>query len=347
MNKPWLKNLIRLKPDQIDRSKFLRLDKNERVIEFESKFLNFLRKSLNTYNLSAYPNIEKIYDLLSKKIKISKNMICLTAGSDLAIKTCVEFFTKEKSKVITLSPTFGMVDVYTKLYNLNNIQIGYDKKLNLNKKKLFDNLKKSVSLVILANPNSPTGTIIDKKTLLSIISKCNYLKIPIVIDEAYYGFYNFSYLQYVKKFRYLIIIRTFSKVYGLAGLRAGYIVAQKNFIEKLYKYKPMYEINTISCLAIEYLLKNQKIIKKHIFNIKKGKNFLIKKIRGKYRFIDTYGNFFHINFGKKKSKFEKILKKNKILTRKGPGVKGFESYLRITLGSIKEMSKISNLIEKI
>ena len=134
MNKPWLKNLIRLKSERIDRSKFLRLDKNERVVKFESEFLSFLKKSINTYNLAAYPNIEKIYDLLSKKIKIPKNMICLTAGSDLAIKTCIEFFTKQKSKIITLSPTFGMVDVYSKLYNLRDLKIGYDNKLDLDKK---------------------------------------------------------------------------------------------------------------------------------------------------------------------------------------------------------------------
>ena len=109
----------------------------------------------------------------------------------------------------------------------------------------------------------------------------------------------------------------------------------------------MYEINAISCIAIEFLLKNPKIIKDHINEVQKGKKFLIQKIKKNYKFIDTYGNFFHINFGKNKKKFEKILKKNKVLVRKGPGVKGFEEYLRISLGSTNHMRRILKLMKKI
>jgi len=347
MIKPWLNKLSRAKQEGIDRSKYLRLDKNERVIKLESKFLSYLKKSINTFNLTSYPNIDKIYKLLSKKINVPKKMLCLTAGSDLAIKTCIEYFTKRHDKIITLSPTFGMVDVYTKLYNLKNIQIGYDKNLNLNIEKLEKNLNKKISLIIIANPNSPTGTIIDPKKLLLIIKKCEKIKVPILIDEAYFGFYKLSYIKYINRYNNLIVTRTFSKAFGLAGLRAGYIAANSKVIRNIFKYKPMYEINAISCIAIEFLLKNPKIVKEHINEVEKGKKFLIQNIKKKYEFIDTYGNFFHINFGKNKNKFEKMLKKNKILVRKGPGVKGFEGYLRISLGSKKHMNQVLKLMKKI
>lgn len=348
MPKPWLRNLSRYKPDNLNRIKFLRLDKNERIINFEKNFLVYLKKKINTFNISSYPSTRSIYKLISKDLNISEKMIVVTAGSDIGLKTCIEFFTSRKSKIITLDPTFGMVEVYAKLYDLKNIKINYDKNLKLNFKKFFKYLTKDISLIILANPNSPTGTIIENNILRKIIAKCKQLKVTLVIDEAYYGFYNQSYVNEVKKNRYLIITRTFSKSFGLAGLRAGYIVAHPDIAKNLYKFKPMYEINSLSCEAIKYLYKNKSIVKKHIKELVKGKEYLkgeLKKINMNY--IETYGNFIHINLGKNLIRFTSILRKNKILARKGPGVSGYENYLRLSLGSVTQMKKVINLIKNL
>ena len=348
MKKNWFKNIKRFRGDTFDRSKYLRLDKNERVIEFEKEFINYIKKNLKSHLFSSYPYIDEVYNLISKKLKISKNMICITAGSDLAIKSCFEYFTGNESKIITLSPTFGMVDVYSKIYNVKNIQIGYDKHLTLNVKKLLSNIKKDVSLIIIANPNSPTGTKIEKKDLIKILNKSKKAKIPVVVDEAYYGFHKESCIKLIKNYNNLIITRSFSKVYGLAGLRAGFLVANQKITRNLFKLKPMYEINSISCLAIKFILKNLKIIKNHIKNIEDGKKYLIKELSLLQKdYIACETNFFHINLGKKRKVFENILRKNRILTRKGPGVKGFENYLRVTLGSKLQMKKIINLLKKI
>jgi histidinol-phosphate aminotransferase len=178
--------------------------------------------------------------------------------------------------------------------------------------------------------------------------KSHHYKIPLVIDEAYFGFYNFSYIKFIKKYKNIIITRTFSKAYGLAGLRVGFLVSDPAISRNLYKYRPMYEINHIACLAIRFLLENKEIVKNHIRNLLIGKDFLIgelKKIKVKY--IDTYANFFHIYLGSKKKYFEEILKKNKILVRKGPGVEGYENYIRISLGSKDQMRKIILLLKKV
>jgi histidinol-phosphate aminotransferase len=347
MQKIWIKKIIRINPDNIDRSKFLRLDKNERVLEFEKSFLNYIKKSISTFYFSSYPNVDKVYSLLSKYLKISKNMICLTAGSDIALKTCFEYFTREGDKIITLEPTFGMVDVYSKIYNLNNIKIHYDKNLKLKLNYLFSKIKKDISLIVIANPNSPTGTIISPKDLKRIVIKAYTYRIPLVIDEAYFGFYNKSSIKLINKYRNLVVVRTFSKAFGLAGLRAGFIIANSTTAKNLYKYKPMYEVNTIVCLAIEFLLKNKKIVKNHIKSVLEAKKFVISELKKlRIKFIDTYANFLHINLGNKKKYFEKILKNNKILVRKGPGVEGYENYLRVSLGSQAQMKKIVILLKK-
>ena len=348
MSKSWLKNLKREKSQNFDRSNYLRLDKNERIIHFDKIFLNTLKKKLNTFQISSYPNIEKIKNLISKSLSISNNSICLTPGSDFGLRMCFEYFCKENDRIITLNPTFGMVEVYSKLFGLKNIKIDYDEKLNINLQLFNTSLKKfskKISMVIVANPNSPTGTVIEPKTLLEMIKKTNKLKIPILIDEAYHGFYKISFIKYIKKFDNLVILRTFSKASGLAGLRAGYIVTGKKISQNLFKYRPMYEINSISCLAIEYLMKNKSVSRNHISKINLSKKYLTNELtKMNYNFLNTFGNFFHIDLGKNKRKFERILKKNKILIRKGPGVKGYENYLRFSLGSTTQMKKVIKLL---
>jgi histidinol-phosphate aminotransferase len=344
IKKTWLNKINRHQPDKIDREKFLRLDKNERVIKFEKRFIKYLKKKINTFNISAYPDTNRIKKMISKKNKISPKMIYISAGSDLSIKTCFELFTKPKDKVIILEPTFGMVNVYCDVYNLKTIKIGYDKNLNLDLNKLLNNISKSISLVIIANPNSPTGTIIEKTQMIKIINKCNNSKVPIIIDEAYEGFYNFTYASYIKRFKNLIVTRTFSKSFGLAGLRAGYAISNQKIAELMNKYRPMYEINSIVCLAIEFLIKNYSIVDKHIKEIFLAKKYLKQELKKmKIDFIDTYANFFHIRI-KKKANFEKFLKRKGILVRSGPGVRGLEDYLRFSLGSKIQMKKIIKLI---
>ena len=109
--------------------------------------------------------------------------------------------------------------------------------------------------------------------MIKILAKTKKENIPLVIDEAYEGFYTKSYVKYIKNYKNLIITRTFSKSYGLAGLRAGFAVGSSKNISLMNKFRPMYEINSISCLAIEFFLKNSFLVKKHIENIQRSKNF--------------------------------------------------------------------------
>ena len=209
MKMKHLNQVYRIRGETISRFRYLRLDKNERVTNFSNYFLKKLKNKLNSFYLSAYPEIEKIYTLLSKSLKINKEMIVITPGSDMAIRNCFELFVKPKKKIITLSPTFSMVGVYAKIFQAKQVEIKYDRNLNLELGKLINNIDKKTSLIIIANPNSPTGTIIAKNVLLKIIKKANLKKVPILIDEAYFGFFKETYISYVKKFSNLIISRTF------------------------------------------------------------------------------------------------------------------------------------------
>ena len=205
-------NLLKRKRNPINsRIDKIRLEKNERVSNYDSKFLYKIRKSLLSENISAYPEVEEIYLLLAKYLSISPEMLVITAGSDLAIKNCFELLVSPGDEVITLNPTYGMVDVYAKLFQANQKKINYDKELNLDYTKLLKSINKKTNLVVLANPNSPTGTIIDQKKLLKIIKLCKRFNSYILIDECYFGYYSKTTIKYVRSFDNLIVSRSLSK----------------------------------------------------------------------------------------------------------------------------------------
>ena len=339
--------LSREKISFFSRRDFIRLDKNERVKDFPKKLIKNLKFS--SFDLSAYPETGKIYKLLSKKLHVKLNQLLIIPGSEFGIRVCLEHFcnTKKNPRLLALEPTFGMVDAYSKLYRIKKINILYNQYLQIDLTKFLNRIKRNVSLIIIANPNSPTGTIIEKESLLKIVNKAKKLNIPVLIDEAYAGFYNFSYVKFIKKFQNLIVLRTFSKSYGLAGLRAGYLISNKKIMREIYKYKPMYEINSIACKIIEKFLKNFSIERKYISETNAGKKYFQKELKKiKVQYLKTYANFIHINLKNKKNFIEKKLKSKKILTRKGPGVKGFNNFLRITLGPENQMKKVIKVLKK-
>ena len=174
-----------------------------------------------------------------------------------------------------------------------------------------------------------------------IIKKANFFGIPILVDEAYYGFSNKTVLPLLKKYKNLIVSRTFSKAYGLAGLRVGYMAANFKIAKSLFNLKPMYEVNSVGVIASLIMLKNSNIYKNYIFETKKGLDLFVKYlIDNKISFVKTHANFIYINLGKKINYYYKKLNQYGILTKKGLSIKGYENYLRVTLGPPKQIKKI-------
>lgn len=345
--KKWINKIFRLKNVRESRYKKICLDKNERIVSFKKNIFKKLISKINSESFNYYPETWNLYKALSRLHRININQIFLTAGIDGAIKNCFELFVNKGSRVIVLKPTFAMVDIYCKIFGAKKITINYDKKIKLNVEYLIKSIKKNISLIVIANPNSPTGTLISKSNMKKIIKKANSVRVPVVVDEAYYGFTNTTVLPLVKKYKNLIICRTFSKAYGLAGLRVGYTISNSEIAKLLYNLKPMYEVNSVGAMMSEILLQNSHIHKKYIQETKNGLRLLLKYLKdNKILFIKTHTNFIYININKKINLFYKDLLKNGILTKVGMGIRGYENYLRITLGPPKQMKLIISKLKK-
>ena len=338
-----ISNLLNIKRDSftMDKSKYLRLDANERVIPFSKKEINKFTKVVKDFYLQSYPlERKKIISKLAKMEKINLNEISITPGADTSLKYLFEIFSSRKGVVATIYPTYGMVDVYAKIYSKRLLKIFEDQVEFFNDLKNYQN----IAFIYLANPNSPTGKIIDEKNLLKIISNSNKMNIPLLVDETYIKFSKINSVKSkIKKFKNLIIIRTFSKFPGVAGLRIGCLITNPQNIKIFNSVRPPHDINHLSIKILEILIKSSKSYLREINKSKKYIKNICKKKGLKY--IMTEANFFHIIF---KSKLIKLitaeLYKKKILINSGYAqyskVKytGSKNTLRVTIGSKKQMN---------
>ncbi len=341
-----LSKIMRKKNNLLDRDSYLRLDKNEMISQFPKNFIKLIKKKINSNTLTTYPEVKKIYKLISKKYKVNENSIVVTAGSDLAIKNCFELLVRKNDHIITLSPTYGMVNVYSKLFEAKQTKIGFDSDLNLELDKLLNSIKKSTVLIIIANPNSPTGKSIEEKQIIKILNLAKKNNTYVLIDECYFDYSKFSSINLLNKFNNLIISRSFSKS-GLAGCRIGYLISNTKIASLLYKFRPFYEISSFSVKVLELFLKYDLNVM-YRKELEKGRKILegyfIKK---GICYFNSTTNFILIKLESTKiiNALSKYLLKKKVLCTVEKNIPHHKQIIRFSLGPVKEMKILTKKIE--
>ena len=305
-------------------------------------------------NLKRYPDSEGVFlrRVLANKFKLDPKRIILGSGSDQIFELICKSFLTKKDEVIVPEFSFIIYRLYSKIYGA---KVKYAKEINfrISIDNILSKVTKKTKIVFLANPNNPTGTTISKKELLRLRKKLRS-NILLVVDDAYF--------EYVKKKDYLsglnlfsnsknvIITRTFSKIYGLAGLRIGWGYGPKNLIYALNKVKPPFNINRAALFAAAASIRDVKWLNKEIKHVNRWVKIFynnFKKLQ-----IETnisYGNFLLVNFNKIRANAKKIflkLAKDGILVRK-MDVYNIKNSLRITIGNNSENKKFINSLRKI
>ena len=304
-------------------------------------------------NFKRYPDSDGINlrKALAKKFKLDPNKIILGSGSDQVLELICKTFLTKGDNVVVPKYSFLIYRLYSKI---NGAKVLYSKEKNF-KVSVEDILKKvtkKTKIVFIANPNNPTGTYISKKKLLLLRKKLRS-NILLVIDDAYFEYVqqkNYSSgLKLFSNFRNVIVTRTFSKIYGLAGLRVGWGYGSKEIINSLNLIKPPFNINSPALSAAEAAIKDNAWLNKEIKHVNKWNNKFYEEF--KKLNIDTnksFTNFLLINFDKIKKNSNKVFK---LLANKGILVRKMNSYgiknsLRVTIGKNYENKKLILKIKK-
>ena len=238
---------------------------------------------------------------------------------------------------------------------MNGAKVIYSKENNftVSVKDILKKVSKKTKIVFLANPNNPTGTYIKKKDLHYLRKKLRR-NILLVLDDAYFEYVKqkdyLPALRMFKNYKNVLMTRTFSKIYGLAGLRVGWGYGSKDIINALNKIKPPFNVSRPALFAASAAIKDNVWLNKEIKHVNKWNKKMFNEFkRLKIATNKSYGNFLLVNFDKVRinsSKVFKLLAQTGILVRK-MDVYGIKNSLRITIGKSNENRKLISKIKKI
>jgi len=331
----------------------IKLSANESALGISPKVRKTL--SVKNANLSKYPD-GKSKDLrkeISKVYACNFNKIICGSGSDEIIQMICQLYLKPSNEVIVPQYSFLMYRIYTKIVGAN-VVFAKEKNFKVSVEEIIKKVSKKTKIVFLANPNNPTGTYINKLELINLRKKLNQ-KILLVLDDAYFDYMkNKDYksaLDIFKNKNNVIILRTFSKIYGLAALRVGWGYGAKKIIDAMNKIKPPFNVNQTAQAAAKEALKDKNFVKRSIQHNLIWAN-KIKTFLNKLNIFtnEVSANFFLLNFDKcrfsAKYVFKKLELKGIILrsTEEGYNIK---NKLRLTIGSANENIKFINVMKGI
>lgn len=242
-------------------SDVLYLDRNENSDPILNQYISSI---LHNINVSKYPSYEDFVKNLSTFYDIPPETIIPTSGCTEAIKIAIDSFLEKEGLTILKKPTYTFASELIQSKTNNIVYYNDDKRII----KYLETIKPK--FFYLCNPNNPTGEVLEYNYLRDIIKLCHKINCKIFIDETYYEFAEVSTLELCQKYQNLMVGRSFSKAWGCAGLRMGFIASNLSNKYILDKFRLKASINTIGVGVISNLIKNYSIVKDSIDNIKKG-----------------------------------------------------------------------------
>ena len=350
MNKLIRKHLLKVKTykpgkpiEEVKRElglkKAIKLASNENALPPSRRVLSGITRQIK--NLNRYPDGGCFYlkRELARRFRLNPEDFIIGNGSDEVITFAMRAFLKKGEEVIVAKPTFL---IYQIVAGVENVRVRYvplkDYRYDL------DSMKKAVTkktrIIFIANPDNPTGTYVTKKSLDRFMSGLNKDTI-VFFDEAYYEFarplrgYPET-LKFLKAGRNVIITRSFSKIYSLAGLRVGYGIANKGLIECMNKVREPFNVNSLAQAGAIAALKDDGFVTKTRRLVEEGKRFMYDRFDAMgIRYIKSATNFILFEAGRDAANiYNKLLKRGIIVRNmKAWGLNGF---LRVTIGTMKE-----------
>lgn len=327
------------------------LDKNENIdLEYFDKIASiFTDIPLECY--SCYPDCAVLYEKLAVHLGVSGHQLFLAAGSDGVIRAAYETFVSPGDAVVFTQPTFAMYSVYNQIFGAKACPIVY-RASEQGPILDIDFLIKSITsnkpkLVCLPNADSPTGTIVEEVDLRQIIATAAEVGAVILIDEAYYPFYNQTVISWVNEYPNLVVTRTFSKAWGLAGVRVGYGVGQHELIKLIHKVRPMYELGALSVVIVTRVLDYYQAMLASVIRLNTGKAYFQKAMQDLgFRTYPSYGNFLHIAFADKAEVVHNSLKDSVLYRHDFPNT-ALSGYSRFSATTQENFKPIIDIIASI
>ncbi|HUX93006.1 MAG TPA: histidinol-phosphate transaminase [Ignavibacteriaceae bacterium] len=347
INKLVRKNILELKPYTSARDIYegdgILLDANEN--SFGSTFTKIEGLKLNRY---PDPHQNDLREIVSNYLLISQENLFFGVGSDEIIDLLIRIFCEPGiDNVIIPEPTYGMYKVACDINNVETKSVLLTDKFQIDFNEIEKVYNSSSKIIFLCSPNNPTGNLINKADIARLCEKYNSM---IVVDEAYIDFsIKGALIDQLKKYNNLVILRTFSKAWGLAGIRLGYCMADSELIKILFKVKAPYNISTLTRYVLTKAFVNSSVKDEYIQSIiaeRKRLKYQLETLRGIENVFDSDANFLLIKCNNPIEVQNKLIDKG-IIVRDRSNQPQLGGCLRISIGSKAENDLLWDAIKNI
>jgi histidinol-phosphate aminotransferase len=326
-------------PSQLD---VIKLNTNENPFPPSPKVMEMLGR-ITDEQLRRYPDPlgNRFREAAAELNGVSpENIMCCNGGDDL-LNLAFRAFCDETRPVAYPVPTYTLYPVLAKIQNCQAIEIPFDDEFNLPAKLAAT----SAALTIVCNPNAPSGTFISTEELASLADEISGV---LLIDEAYVDYAEKNCNSLIKDFDNVIILRSLSKGYSLAGLRFGYAIAQRDLIDGLIKVKDSYNVDSIAIALATAAIKDQEYFRENIEKIKSERTRLTEQLRKLgFEVPDSSANFVLARYkNNSAAEIHSELAKRNIYVRYFPYPK-LEDKLRISIGTHVQDDKLIAALKEI
>lgn len=335
--------------DQNSRDNYIRMDLNENPGGLPEDFIHKVLSTITPELISKYPEQLAFTEKLGKFIGAELEQICLTNGSAEAVRYVIEAYSRPDGKIVSVTPSYAMYEVYANMYGRQHIPIYYNEDLTFNVNNIIERIKPDIDLLIVLNPNNPIGDVYTNEEMDRIIAAAKANEVTVLIDEAYHYFYPHSFIKYALNNDHVFITRTFSKLFSLAGCRLGYIVGQAKDVAYIQKLCIPHNINAFSMRFAECIIEEPGMIDTLIIKQREGKQYLINELRKRnYEVNVKEGNFIFI---KPKTDADELVsnmkKKKRILIKSYNGIGILGKCLRVSTGEKEIMQKFLSAMDEL
>jgi histidinol-phosphate aminotransferase len=332
-------------PPTAGRADKLRLDFNENTIGCSPKVIEFMRQRLDENRLAVYPEYVEAKRDLAAYFKVEENELLLTNGTDEAIQVLVNTFVDDGDEVIILQPSYAMYKFYSEVAGATIQQLGYrEGTLHFPLEELLEIIQPTTRAVLISNPNNPTGTAVKIEGIERILKRA--ANAAVLIDEAYYEFCGITAIRHINEYPNLFVSRTFSKVYGMAGMRLGCLFSQAGNIEHLHKCQSPYSVNVMAALAGRAAVQDSAFISRYVTEVLAARELVfvgLEKLGIDY--YDSEGNFVLMKIGDRAIEIRDRLRDAGVLVRD----RSYEiaGCVRVTVGTRDQMRRFLAELERI
>jgi histidinol-phosphate aminotransferase len=313
----------------------LRLDFNENTLACSPAVREVLSR-ISAGDLTRYPERESVEAAVAEHLNLSPEQVALTNGVDEAIHVLFETFLDEGDDLLLPVPTYTMYEVYASATDARVITVQSDSDLQFPFEKLIAAISSGTKVIAIANPNSPSGSMAARTQILELARRTPHA--IVLVDEAYFHFCGETVMDLVGTIPNLIVARTFSKAYGLAGLRVGVLAGPVETMKWVRRVLSPYSVNSVALACLPAALADTAYLDWYVNEVLTAREqFEVALVGLKVRYWPSRANFILVDIGPRHKDFVRHMLASGVLVRDRSNDPGCDGCVRITIGTREQM----------